>query len=267
MKKLRINSNGPSPELACRDEGAGLPIIFLHAFPLSQRMWDEQITAFSLANRVITFDWRGFGESELCGDSFLMETFADDLAGLMDGLKIDRAVVCGLSMGGYAAFAFYRTYADRVAALILSDTRAGTDTEEGKRGRYEMADKALQTGSSAIAEIVISKLLGPLTLQHKPQVIATVKAVIAANRPEAIAAAQRGMAERQDSTDLLSKISCPTLIIVGSDDALTPPSEAEKMHNQIPGSTFVIINQAGHLPNLEQPEEFNRVVADFLKQL
>jgi 3-oxoadipate enol-lactonase len=193
--------------------------------------------------------------------------FADDLAGLLNALKIDRAVVCGLSMGGYAAFAFYRKYAGRIAALILSDTRAGADTEEGKRGRYEMADQVIQSGPSAIAGIMISKLLGPLTIQNNSRVVEKVKAVIEAGKAEAIAAAQRGMAERQDSTGLLSTISCPTLIIVGRDDALTPPNEAEKMHNQISGSRFAVISEAGHLPNLEQPEEFNRVVADFLKQI
>jgi pimeloyl-ACP methyl ester carboxylesterase len=230
-------------------------------------MWDEQLAALSQANRIITFDWRGFGESELRGDKFLMETFADDLVALMNELKIDRAALCGLSMGGYAAFAFYRKYADRVAALILADTRAGSDNEEGKRGRYEMAELALQAGASVIADQMIPRLLAPDPLQNKPQLADRVRALIENNRPEAIAAAQRGMAERADSTDLLSKISCPALIIVGSEDALTPPVEAEKMRAQIPGAKMAVIGNAGHLSNLEQPDEFNRLASDFLKQL
>jgi pimeloyl-ACP methyl ester carboxylesterase len=265
--KIKVRSSNETIELAYRDKGAGEPVIFLHAFPLNQRMWDEQVAALSQIRRVITFDWRGFGKSEHRGDKFLMETFADDLAALMNELKIDRAVLCGLSMGGYAAFAFYRKYADRVAALILADTRAGADNEEGKRARSEMAELALQAGASVIADRIIPRLLAPDTLQNKPQIADRVRALIENNRPEAMAAAQRGMAERADSTDLLAKISCPALVIVGSEDALTPLSEAEKMRAQIPSARMAVISHAGHLSNLEQPDEFNRLASDFLKQL
>jgi pimeloyl-ACP methyl ester carboxylesterase len=267
MKKIRINSIDGPLELACRDEGAGQPVIFLHAFPLSQQMWNEQTAALSQANRVITFDWRGFGESELRGDRFAMDLLAEDLAGLMNEIGIDRAVVCGLSMGGYAAFAFYRKYADRVKALILADTRAGADNEEGKHARREMAELALQSGAAVIADRMIPRLLAPVTLQNKPAIAERVRAIIEGNRPETIAAAQRGMAERPDSTELLAKISCPTLLIVGSDDTLTPPNEAERMRDRISDARLVVISEAGHLSNLEQPDDFNRAVADFLKEL
>lgn len=264
--KVRVNSGTEQIELACRDEGSGQAIIFLHAFPLSQRMWDEQAAALSADSRVVTFDWRGFGESELRGENFPMETFADDLAGLMNELGIARAVLCGLSMGGYAAFAFYRKYADRVAALILADTKAGADNEEARRNRDEMAGLAVQAGSSVIADRMVSRLLAPVTQQNKPEVVSRVRAIIENNRPAAIAAAQRGMAERPDSTALLSGITCPVLILVGSDDALTPPAEAEKMRDQIPGAKLRVISEAGHLSNLEQPDAFNSAIADFLKQ-
>jgi len=265
--KVKVNSGAEQIELACRDEGSGQAIIFLHAFPLSQRMWDEQVAALSTVCRVLTFDWRGFGESELRGEKFLMETFADDLAGLMNQLGIERAVLYGLSMGGYAAFAFYRKYADRVAALILADTKAGADHDEARRNRYEMAELALQAGSSVIADRMVSRLLAPVTQQNKPQVSHRVRAIIESNRPEAIAAAQRGMAERPDSTALLPGITCPVLILVGSDDALTPPTEAEKMRDRIPDARLTVISEAGHLSNLEQPDAFNSAIADFLKQL
>ncbi len=196
-----------------------------------------------------------------------METLADDLAGLMDALAIERSVLCGLSMGGYTAFAFHRKYADRITALILADTKASADVEEGKRGRYEMAELALKSGAAAIADYMITKLLAPVTLKNKTQVVERVRAMIEGNLPEGIAAAQRGMAERADSVELLARISCPTLVIAGSDDSLTPPDEAERMCGQIPNAGFALINEAGHLSNLEQPEEFNRVVADFLNQL
>ncbi|MFN7947097.1 MAG: alpha/beta fold hydrolase [Blastocatellia bacterium] len=264
--KVKVNSGTQQIELACRDQGSGQAIIFLHAFPLSQRMWDEQVAALSTVSRVVTFDWRGFGESELRGGKFLMDTFADDLAGLLTELGIGRAVLCGLSMGGYAAFAFYRKYADRVAALILADTKAGADNEEARRNRYEMAELALQAGTSVIADSMVSRLLAPVTQQNKPEVVSRVRAIIENNRPEAIAAAQRAMAERADSTAMLAGINCPALILVGSDDALTPPAEAEKMRDQIPGARMTVISEAGHLSNLEQPEAFNSAIADFLKQ-
>lgn len=266
MKKISINSGTESIELAYRDEGEGTTVIFLHAFPLSQRMWDSQIKALSASHRVLTFDWRGFGESNLGAGNSSMETFADDLAELLKALEIEQVVLCGLSMGGYAALAFYRKYSAKVSGLILADTKAGADTEEARRSRYEMAEQARQKGSSAIAELMIPKLLGLSTQQNNAQIAEEVKAIIANNAAEAIAAAQEGMAQRKDSNDLLAEISCPTLIIAGSEDTLTPPSEAETMGSRIRSAEVKIIDKAGHLSNLEQPEIFNQLVLKFLSR-
>jgi 3-oxoadipate enol-lactonase len=260
MKRIKVND----VELAYRDEGAGAPLIFLHAFPLNQGMWDEQVAAFAAQYRVVTFDWRGFGQSTL-GAATSMDMFADDAAGLMDALGIEKAAVCGLSMGGYTSFAFYRKYAARVGALILADTRPGPDTEEGQHGRREMAELARSSGAAALVETMVPKLLGSSTRQTKPQIVERVRAMIEGNQAEGCARALLGMAERADSTPLLAQISCPTLIIVGNEDGLTPPSESEKMHQLIPGARLTVIQAAGHLANLEQPEEFNRAVASFLK--
>ncbi|HQR32494.1 MAG TPA: alpha/beta fold hydrolase [Blastocatellia bacterium] len=263
MKKLKINDI----ELAYRAEGSGQPIVFLHAFPLNQTMWDEQVAEFSSTHRVIALDWRGFGETELGSEQSSLNGFADDLASLLDHLKIKTATICGLSMGGYAAFAFYRKYSDRVAAMILCDTRASADTEEGKQARHEMAELARQQGTSPIIEAMIPRLLGETSLRTRPQTIERVKKMIKAAQPEGIAQALLGMALRDDSTTLLSKITCPTLIIVGSEDKLTPPSDAEKMHLAIAGSHLRIINNAGHLANLEEPTAFNQAMHEFLNQL
>ena len=263
MKKLKINNT----ELAYRDEGSGQPIVFLHAFPLNQTMWNDQVAAFSSSHRVITFDWRGFGASSLGSKPSNLAGFADDLAGLLDHLQIKSAAICGLSMGGYAAFAFYRKYPDKVAALVLCDTRASADTEEGKQSRHEMAALARQQGTPPIIEAMIPRLLGETTLRTKPQTAERVKEMIRAAQPEGIAQALFGMAQRDDSTELLSKITCPTLIIVGDEDKLTPPSDAEKMHLSIAFSQLRVINHAGHLANLEEPSVFNQTVRDFLKQL
>lgn len=143
MKKIKVND----VEVAYRDEGPGQPIVFLHAFPLDQSMWDEQFTEFASNHRVITLDWRGFGKSDMSSIHSSMPVFADDLAGLLNFLAIEKATICGLSMGGYAAFAFYRNYAERVNAVILCDTRAAADNDEGKRGRYEMAELARTNGA------------------------------------------------------------------------------------------------------------------------
>jgi 3-oxoadipate enol-lactonase len=253
--------------IAYRDEGAGRPIVFLHAFPLNQTMWDEQVAAFASTYRVITFDWRGFGESRLRDGVSTMEDFADDLAGLLHRLSIDQAIICGLSMGGYASFAFHRKYSGRISALILADTRATPDNEEGKRGRYEMAELARDKGAPALVDKMLPRLLGETTQRNRPAVVERVKSMIESGQPEGIARALQAMAGRPDSTDLLPQIGYPALIIVGNEDKLTPPSEAEKMDQAIPDSTLAIIDDAGHLPNIEQPESFNGVISQFLRRI
>lgn len=263
MNKIEVNG----VQVAYRDEGAGEAVVFLHAFPLNQTMWDEQVAALSRNYRVITCDWRGFGASDVGDAGATMDIFADDLAALLNELQIERATICGLSMGGYAAFAFYRKYANRVKALLLADTRATADTEEGKQGRYEMAELARKSGAEALVEPMMPKLLGATSLQSKPALVERVQQMIRAAQAEGIAQALLGMAQRADATDMLAQITCPTLIIVGSEDKLTPPSDAEKMSQAIPSAQLEVIAQAGHLSNLEQSEAFNRLVADFLNRL
>lgn len=261
MIKIRVNDI----EIACRDEGAGSALVFLHAFPLDQSIWNEQVAAFTPDYRVITCDWRGFGGTSLGSRPPGMDTFAEDLAGLLDALNVERATLCALSMGGYGTFAFYRRFAERVEALILCDTRATPDTEEGKSNRRQLAARVLEGGPLVVAEAMMTKLLGATTLAERPAVVARVQAIIEATSAEAIAAALHGMAGRADSTDLLGGINIPTLVLVGEEDTLTPPEEAERMAQAIPGVRYEIIPEAGHLPNLERPDEFNRLLAGFLK--
>jgi len=263
MKKIKVND----VELAYRDEGSGKPILFLHAFPLNQTMWDEQVAKFASTHRVITFDWRGFGKSGMSSTQSSMPVFADDLAELLNLLEIEKATICGLSMGGYAAFAFYREYAERVNALILCDTRAAADNDEAKRGRYEMAELARTKGASAIGEQMIPKLLGETTLKIGPTVADRIRSMIEAAQPEGIAQALIGMAQRENSTNLLPQISCPTLIVVGDEDKLTPPTEAETLAQSIRASRLEVIKGAGHLSNLEQPASFNQAINKYLNQL
>ena len=190
-----------------------------------------------------------------------------DIRGLMAALEIKDAVLVGLSMGGYISLAFYRNYPGDVRAMILADTRAGADTHDARKRRLNSARKAETEGAAAIADEMIEKLLGPSTIQHRPEVVGRVRSMIEANSPSGIAAAQRAMASRLDSTYILAGIDCPVLIAVGAEDSLTPVAEAEAMRNGIPHSRMVVIPAAGHLSNLEQPAEFNRALAEFIREL
>jgi 3-oxoadipate enol-lactonase len=253
-------------QLAYDDHGVGLPVIFLHAFPLNRRMWEGELTALlgEARYRLVALDWRGFGESEITSEISTMELLADDVAGLMDALGMQNAVLCGLSMGGYAAFAFLRKYPQRVGGLILADTRPGADTPEAQANRENVARIAETQGTGAIADLQVPRLLSEYTRQQHPDVEARVRQLIDEATPRGIAAASRGMAQRADSSDLLAGITCPTLVIVGEQDALTPPTVAQDYASRIPGAQYVVIPQAGHLSNLEQPEVFLLAISGFL---
>ena len=252
--------------LAYDDHGIGLPVLFLHAFPLNRQMWQGELTALlgDEGYRLVALDWRGFGESDITTPVSTMELYADDVAGLMDALGIQQAVLCGLSMGGYAAFAFLRKYSQRVSALILADTRPGADNAEAQANRENVARIAETQGTGAIADLQVPRVLSEYTRQHYPNVELRVRQMIDTATPQGIAAASRGMAQRADSSELLAGITCPALVIVGEQDVLTPPSVAQEYAAQIPNAQCVVIQHAGHLSNLEQPEAFLQAVREFL---
>src|SRR5712691_4189358 len=252
--------------IAYDDHGIGIPVLFLHAFPLNKGMWEGELKGLLQEERyrLVALDWRGFGESDITSGVSTMELFADDVAGLMDVLGISQAVLCALSMGGYVAFAFMRKYPQRVAGLILADTRPGADTPEAQANRENVARIAETQGTGAIADLQVPRLLAEYTRQHHPEVEMRVRQMIEAATVQGIAAASRGMAQRADSTDLVAGITCPTLVIVGEQDTLTPPSVAQEYVAQIPGAQLVVIQHAGHLSNLEQPEAFLQAMRGFL---
>jgi 3-oxoadipate enol-lactonase len=252
--------------LAYDDHGIGQPILFLHAFPLNRYMWQGELMSLLSDERyrLVALDWRGFGESEITTPVSTMQLFADDVAGLMDSLGIQQAVLCSLSMGGYVAFAFLRKYPQRVSGLILADTRPGADTPDAQVNRENVARIAETQGIGAIADLQVPRLLSEYTRQHHPEVEMRVRQMIEAATVQGIAAASRGMAQRADSIDLLAGITCPTLVIVGEQDTLTPPTLAQEYAAQIPGAQLVVIQHAGHLSNLEQPEAFVEAVRGFL---
>jgi 3-oxoadipate enol-lactonase len=254
-------------ELACEVTGTGLSVLLLHAFPLGLVMWDEQAAALEGSHRVVRFDCRGFGGSPP-GDSLLtMERIADDAVGVLDRLGMPSAAVGGLSMGGYAALALVRRHPDRVRALVLADTRAGADAPEAKATRATQAENVRREGAAAIADAVLPKLLGATSHKERPELVTRVRRIIESNPPRGIADALAGLAARADSTATLREIRVPTLVVVGEEDTITPPAEAEALHRGIAGSRLAVIPRAGHLSNMENPAEFNRQVGAFLAGL
>ncbi len=251
-------------QMAYDDSGAGPPIVLLHGYPFNRSMWREQVAALSGTHRVITPDLRGHGDSHCPAGPATMNTMARDVGLLMDGLGITRAVIGGLSMGGYVALAFYRLFALRVRSLILADTRAQGDTEEAKQIRAQQAEKVMAEGMAGIADSMLPKLLAPETVSKRPEVVKRIRDMMLRTKPEGAAAALMGMAMRDDQTEHLSRIIPPTLILVGHDDAITPLKDSEQMHHEIGGSRLVVIENAGHVSNIEQPERFNEALTDFL---
>ena len=254
-------------DLAYDETGDGLAIVLLHGYPLNRTMWREQVAGLREQFRIITPDLRGHGETPVGEGSLTMERMAEDLAALLDELRIERAVVGGLSMGGYVALAFYRLFPERTRALILADTRAAPDTDEARRGRQRSAETALDEGMKTIAEQLMPKMLATETLERRPEVTARVRAMIEATRPTGAAAALGAMAARRDQTSLLARIDVPALLLVGASDVVTPPAEMEAMRASMRDARLLVIGGAGHLSNVEQPGQFNRALLSFLQQL
>lgn len=254
-------------EIAYDDVGSGPSVVLLHGYPFNRSMWREQVDELKQNHRVIIPDLRGHGESAVTPGPATMQNMAYDVASLLETLNISRATIGGLSMGGYVALAFYRLFPLRVRSLLLADTRPQADTEEGKEKREQQAEKALAEGMEGIADALLPKLLTPATVTERPEIVKRLRQMMVGTDPEGAAAALRGMAARQDQTSFLSRIIAPTLIIAGSKDALTPVADAELMHREIGGSRLQIIEGAGHVSNLERPEEFNRAFVKFLSDV
>jgi pimeloyl-ACP methyl ester carboxylesterase len=262
MKTCTINGI----KISFVDRGQGATLLLVHGFPLDHSMWNGQIEALSARYRVIAPDLRGFGQSGVTEGTVTMAQQADDLAALLDFLSIREPVVyCGLSMGGYIALEFWRKYSKRLRALILCDTRSAADMPEAAANRLVIAEKVMPEGSQIVADVMMPKLFHPITLQKQPEVVEKLKQVMCATDPRGVAAA-RGMAQRADFTAELPRIACPTLIIVGKGDAISPAAEMQGISNAIPNAEFKIIPQAGHMAPLEQPADVNAAIELFLKR-
>jgi len=258
-------SNGTIGVLA---QGKGSPILFVHGFPLNHAMWQSQIDAFGRRYRVIAPDLRGFGESKVTAGTVTMEAFADDMHALLHAVFVDQPIVlCGLSMGGYVAWQFFRKYRAQLKALILCDTRAAADTPATVAGRLKLAEEVLAHGPHAALEAMLPRLFSPATAERHPELLADVRSMILRNSPAGLAAALHGMAERPDCTEMLSNIDVPALLICGQDDQITPVTEMRGIAQAIRGARFVEIPNAGHLAPLENPDAVNAAISQFLQEV
>ena len=257
--------------LAVYDEGTGpTTILFAHGFPLSHAMWSGQLEPLAKKYRVIAPDLRGFGTSEVVPGKSTMRRFADDCAAVLDALDVRKPVVfCGLSMGGYVAWQFAKHHADKLRALILCDTKAAADTAEAGETRRKMAEHVLKFGTSAVAEAMPAKLFAKATYAEQPEIVAEIRRTIEATNPQGLAAAQLGMAEREDVRADLPTIAGgrPTLVVCGREDAISPVDEMRAIAEGIPGAMFHVVEAAGHMSPVEQPTEFNRVLTEFVDGL
>jgi 3-oxoadipate enol-lactonase len=248
------------------EAGAGRPVVLLHAFPLTAEMWRRQLEAVPPGWRFIAPDLRGFGRflPPEGGRELTLDDYAADVFALMDALALDDAVIGGLSMGGYVTFAMHRLEPARFTGMVLADTRPQADSIPSREGRVQLRERLARDGPRGVAEQMLPKLLGEAARRGKGDALRDTRAMIEGSAPEAIDAAIVALMGRPDSTPGLSRISCPTIVIVGEEDEVTPPGESEAMHRAIAESTLCVIPGAGHLSNLEQPAAFSRGLADFL---
>ena len=252
-------------QMGFAEYGQGPPLLFIHGFPLNRKMWQPQIVELSQVARVIAPDLRGHGESSATLGTYGMDLLADDCCTLLDNLGITQPVnLCGLSMGGYIAFAFYRRYPERVKGLILAATRAGPDSPEGKVNREKAVILVQEHGAPAIANSMLPKMLSVKTYIKRPELVEHIREIMENTSVDGIVGALLGMKARPDSTPMLGQIAIPTLILHGIEDQLIPIGEAEALHRAIHGSSLGLLPDAGHLLNLEQPVLFNKHVNEFL---
>ncbi|MEX2161280.1 MAG: alpha/beta fold hydrolase [Anaerolineales bacterium] len=257
--------NSETFSLHFEDRGIGVPTLLIHGFPFSGLLWARQSEALSEQARLLVPDLPGFGNSPLADTSYTMDRYVEDCVAVLDALGLlEPITIGGLSMGGYIALAFARNFPERVGRLLLFSTRAGADSAEAKAARDKTIAQVEEHGSSAVTEAMYPKLLAPAAYSENPGAAAELQMVMQTASAEGIIAALRAMRDRPDSSDLLGKLQVPTLIVHGREDQIIPPSEAEAMAKAIPNSELHLIDSTGHLPNLEKPDEFNRIVATFL---
>ncbi len=240
-------------------------LLLIHGFPLDHTVWDPNIAALAAVAEVFAPDLRGFGATITTDEVTGMEAFAQDLLTMLDERGIERVIPCGLSMGGYIAMALAEMAPHRLDGLILCNTRSTADSVEGKEGRRNTANDARTKGMAVIARAMAPKVLGATTRASHPEKVTHIEAMIAGQSPNATAAASLGMAERPDRTAILHDFHKPALVITGDEDELMPLPTSQAMSEALPQGQLVVLDQAGHLSNMERPEAFNAAVIHFIR--
>lgn len=239
-------------------------IIFIHGFPFNKSMWNLQVEPLKDNYRLIMYDIRGHGNSDAGNEDFSIDLFASDLISLMDALKIDKAILCGLSMGGYIALNAIGKYQERFDALVLSDTQCIADTPEAKGKRMKAIESIRKTGVEKYAGESIKNLFASESFTTKTKQIADVREMILKTSEQSLCSTLLALSVRKETCNILPEIKVPVLVMVGNEDQITPPDAARFIHERIEGSLLKIIDHAGHLSNLENPDEFNIQLKKFI---
>lgn len=263
---MDVSVNGVRMTVRERSEVDRPALLLVHGFPLDNRMWDAQLEGLAGQARIIAPDLRGHGLSDAPPGPYSMDQHADDLAALLDQLGASKAIVAGLSMGGYVVLAFWRRHPERVAGIVLLDTRAEADTPASKAGRDVTASRVREAGVGVLADEMMPKLLAPQNLADE-QITAPLREMILRQPVEGVVGALGALRDRADGTSTLPTITVPTLVIVGEEDAITPLADAERMAVQIRGAQLVIIPQAGHMSPMENPGAVNPAFVELISRV
>jgi pimeloyl-ACP methyl ester carboxylesterase len=262
--KVKVNNI----EMAYDDSAVGEAVILIHGFPLNRQMWQPQIAPIANAGyRVITPDLRGFGASEAPSEGYSLDLFADEIVALMDSLGLERAVVGGMSMGGYILLNLLERYPERVRAACFIATKSSADDEAGRQRRTAMANEAERLGANPIIKIFAELLFAPDTIHDKPELVARITSWMRDTNPKALAGGLLAMRDRKDYTPLLPGFRHPSLVIAGAEDRAASPNAVELFTSGLSDCRSQVIEKAGHMVNMEQPEAFNAALIEFLQGL
>ena len=253
--------------LAYDDSGRGLPLLLIHGFPLSRRIWAPQLAALADEFRLIAPDLRGFGESDAPDGPYSMDSFADDMVGLLDHLGIERAVVCGMSMGGYVLLNMLDRYPDRVSAACFMVTRAGADDEAGKERRQILARKVLAEGAQIVSDAFSLVLFSSRAGAEEAELMGEIASIMGRTSPQGLAGGLLAMRQRPDFTDRLAGFTLPALVIGAELDLAIPPGESRLLAEGLPNARLVLVPDAGHMANMENPGFVNEALRTFLASL
>jgi len=259
--------NGININYIVRGEDAALPVVFIHGFPFSHEIWLSQLEVTAKLYRAVAYDLRGHGGSGVGDGQFTIEGHCDDLIALLDHLQIARAVIVGLSMGGYIALRIVERNPERWCGLVLCDTRSEADSNEGRIRRAKDAAGVKAEGSRTFADDFVHKVFAPDSFNRRTESIASIHRIIRRTPPLSIAGTLIALAGRTDTTASLPNIKIPTLILVGEHDTITPPAASQAMLERIPGAELAVVPEAAHMSSMENPEFFNEKLLIFLKRV